>query len=489
MGKATGFLEFERKEGTPDSPRERIKDFKDFHSHLSREDQKKQGGRCMDCGTPYCQFGGTVGDAVAGCPLNNLIPEWNDLIFRGNYKEAYKRLHKTSSFPEFTSRVCPALCEKACTCSLNGMAVTVNENEYAIIEYAFENGLIEADEPKTRTGKKVAIVGSGPAGLACADMLNARGHLVTVFEKDDRPGGLLMYGIPNMKLDKDIVMRRIGIMEKSGIIFKCNTDIGKDLKVSDLKKDYDAVVLACGARTPRDSSAKGRDAKGIYFAVDFLAGITKSLLDSNLKDNKYISCKDKHVVVIGGGDTGNDCVASAVRLGAKSVTQIGRRPKPPVHRTEDNPWPEKPKVLVTGYGQEEAEAVYGHDPRIYDTTVSEFIKDANGNVKALKLVKVQFHKESGKEVMEVIKNSESEIPCDIVFMAGGFSGCEEYVFKDTKVKVKNGKVQVKDYMTAESGVYAAGDIRKGASLVVYAIKEGREAARAVDKSLLGYSNL
>lgn len=489
MGKATGFLDFDRKEGLADSPRERIKDFRDFHRHLSKDEQQCQGGRCMDCGTPYCQYGGIVGDGVAGCPLNNLIPEWNDLIYRGNYKEAYKRLHKTSSFPEFTSRVCPALCEKACTCSLNGKAVTVNENEYAIIEYAFENGLVESGEPQNRTGKSVAIVGSGPSGLACADMLNARGHFVTVYEKDDRPGGLLMYGIPNMKLDKEIVMRRIHLMEKSGVVFKCNVDIGKDYSLVDLKKKYDAVVLACGARTPRDSKAPGRDAKGIYFAVDFLTGITKSLLDSNMEDKNFISCKNKHVVVIGGGDTGNDCVASAVRLGAKSVTQIGRRPKPPTERAEDNPWPEKPKVLTTGYGQEEAQAVYGHDPRIYETTVSEFVKDNKGNVKACKLVEVKFNQEDGKEVMRIVEGTEKEIPADIVLIAGGFSGCEEYVLKDAKVKVKKGRVETKDYMTSVPGVYAAGDIHKGASLVVYAIQEGREAAKAVDKSLMGYSNL
>lgn len=313
MGKPTGFMEYNRVNNVAAAPTKRIKDFDEFHVPLSDEERRIQGARCMDCGVPFCQSGIMIRGMVSGCPLNNLIPEWNDLLYTGNIEQALGRLLKTNNFPEFTSRVCPAPCEAACTCGLNDSPVTIKENENGIIEYGFEKGLIKANPPKVRTGKSVAIVGSGASGLACADQLNKRGHKVTVFEREDRPGGLLMYGIPNMKLEKNIIKRRIDIMKEEGVEFKTGVDVGKDIKASQLKKDYDCVVLCCGASNPRDIKAPGREACGIYFAVDYLKRVTKNLLDTSYKD--YYNAKGKNVVVIGGGDTGNDCVGTAIRQG------------------------------------------------------------------------------------------------------------------------------------------------------------------------------
>ena len=342
MGKPTGFLDYERVEATAVSPKERIKNFNEFHTPLSEDEQRKQSSRCMDCGVPFCQSGMTIKGMTSGCPLNNLIPEWNDLLYTGNWEQAYHRLHKTSNFPEFTSRVCPALCEKACTCGLNGKAVCTKENEMAIIEHAYAKGYAKANPPKVRTKKRIAVVGSGPAGLAVADQLNQRGHSVTVYERADRIGGLLRYGIPNMKLEKHIIDRKLDIMKEEGIEFVTNANVGENIKAKKLMADYDAVVLACGAANPRDINAPGRDANGIYFAVDFLTATTKSLLDSGLKDGRYISAKDKNVIVIGGGDTGNDCVGTCIRHGCKSVTQLEMMPKAPDERAENNPWPQWP---------------------------------------------------------------------------------------------------------------------------------------------------
>ncbi len=494
MGKPTGFMDYKREVSKAAEPKERIKDFNEFHEHLPLEKQQMQGARCMECGVPFCQAGMNICGMTSGCPLHNLVPEWNDLVYTGNWKQAYNRLKKTNSFPEFTSRVCPALCEAACTCGLNGEPVATKENEYAIIEHAYAEGYAAAKPPKVRTGKRVAVVGSGPAGLAVADQLNKRGHSVTVYERSDRIGGLLMYGIPNMKLEKKIVERKVKIMEEEGVTFLTGLDVGKDVKAEALLKEYHKVVLACGSSNPRDIQAAGRDAKGIYFAVDFLKANTKSLLDSHFEDGKYVNAKDKNVVIIGGGDTGNDCVGTVIRHGAKSVTQIEMMPKAPDTRAENNPWPEWPKVCKTDYGQEEAIAVFGHDPRIYETTVKEFVKDKNGSLKAVKTVKLAWEKEeaTGRMVMKEVAGSEQTLPAEIVLIAAGFLGTQKYVADAFKVEL-DGRTNVKTvagaYETTAKNVFVAGDMHRGQSLVVWAIREGREAARAVDESLMGYSNL
>lgn len=494
MGKPTGFLEYKRFNAEALSAEERIRNYDEFHLPLSEEKQREQGARCMACGVPFCQSGMNIGGMASGCPLNNLIPEWNDLIYTGNYEQAYNRLRKTNSFPEFTGRVCPALCESACTCGVHDDPVTVKQNEYGIIEYAFEHGLAGAKIPEVRTGKRVAVVGSGPSGLAAADRLNQRGHSVTVFERSDRIGGLLMYGIPNMKLEKHIVDRRIDIMKQEGVSFRVNSDVGVSVEAKELIKDFDIVILACGASNPRDIAAEGRDAKGIYFAVDFLASTTKSLLDSGLSEGTFISAKDKNVVIIGGGDTGNDCVGTAVRHGAKSVLQLEMMPKLPDTRAENNPWPQWARVCKTDYGQEEAKAVYGSDPRVYQTTVKEFVKDKKGNLKELVLVKLEAKKDgkSGRILMEEIKGSEYKVKADIALIAAGFLGSQDYVTKAFGVETDNRSnvktVQGK-YSTNVPEVFVCGDMHRGQSLVVWAIKEGRECAKEVDEALVGYSNL
>ena len=415
MGKPTGFMEYERQVSVAEEPKERIKHFNEFHTHLPKEKQQLQGARCMECGVPFCQAGMDLCGMTSGCPLHNLVPEWNDLVYTGNWQQAYNRLKKTNNFPEFTSRVCPALCENACTCGLYGDPVATKENEYAIIENAYEKGYALPHPPKVRTGKKVAVIGSGPSGLAVADQLNKRGHLVTVFERHDRIGGLLMYGIPNMKLEKRIIDRKIDVMKAEGITFVTNTDIGKDIKPAKLLADFDRVVLCCGSSNPRDITAPGRDAEGIYFAVDFLSRNTKSLLDSDFKDGNYVSAKGKNVIIIGGGDTGNDCVGTCMRHGCKSVTQIEMMPKAPDKRAANNPWPEWPKICKTDYGQEEAIAVFGHDPRIYESTVKEFIKDKNGRLKAVKIVKLAWEKDpqTGRMNSKEVAGSEKIMDCEL----------------------------------------------------------------------------
>lgn len=494
MGKPTGFLDYERKVSVDVSPKQRIKNFNEFHEHLSMEEQQLQGARCMDCGVPFCQSGMTLSGMTSGCPLHNLVPEWNDLVYTGNWEQAYNRLHKTNNFPEFTSRVCPALCEAACTCNLTGEPVSTKENEYAIIENAYEKGYAAAKPPKTRTGKTVAVVGSGPSGLAVADQLNKRGHSVTVFERSDRIGGLLMYGIPNMKLEKHIIERKIKVMEEEGVVFETNADIGKSVKAAKLLKDFDRVVLACGSSNPRDINAPGRDAKGIYFAVDFLSRNTKSLLDSDFKDKQYVDTKDKNVVIIGGGDTGNDCVGTAIRHGAKSVTQIEMMPKAPDERAQNNPWPEWPKICKTDYGQQEAIALYGHDPRIYEATVKEFIKDKDGNLKAVTIVSLTWEKDAstGRMNMKEVSGSEKTLDADIVLIAAGFLGSQKYVTDAFKVELDN-RTNVKtapgNFKTSVDNVFVTGDMHTGQSLVVKAIRQGRECAREVDESLMGYTNL
>ena len=494
MGKPTGFMEYERQVSVAEEPKERIKHFNEFHTHLPKEKQQLQGARCMECGVPFCQAGMDLCGMTSGCPLHNLVPEWNDLVYTGNWQQAYNRLKKTNNFPEFTSRVCPALCENACTCGLYGDPVATKENEYAIIENAYEKGYALPHPPKVRTGKKVAVIGSGPSGLAVADQLNKRGHLVTVFERHDRIGGLLMYGIPNMKLEKRIIDRKIDVMKAEGITFVTNTDIGKDIKPAKLLTDFDRVVLCCGSSNPRDITAPGRDAEGIYFAVDFLSRNTKSLLDSDFKDGNYVSAKGKNVIIIGGGDTGNDCVGTCMRHGCKSVTQIEMMPKAPDKRAANNPWPEWPKICKTDYGQEEAIAVFGHDPRIYESTVKEFIKDKNGKLKAVKIVKLAWEKDpqTGRMNSKEVAGSEKIMDCELVLIAAGFLGAQKYVTDAFKVELTprtNVKTEQDSFKTNVKNVFTAGDMHTGQSLVVKAIRQGRECAREVDESLMGYSNL
>lgn len=492
MGKPTGFIEYERQANEETGPKERIRNFNEFHVPMSEEERRTQAARCMDCGVPFCQSGMMIGGMASGCPLNNLCPEWNELLYTGNYEHALGRLLKTNNFPEFTSRVCPAPCEAACTCGLNDTPVTIKENENAIIEYGYEHGLMEPRPPKVRTGKTVAVIGSGPAGLAAADQLNKRGHNVTVYEREDHPGGLLMYGIPNMKLDKSVIERKIKVMEAEGVVFRVNVNVGVDIKAEELRREYDSVVLACGASHPRDIKAPGRESAGIYFAVDYLKRVTKHLRAPEYSD--YISAKGKNVLVIGGGDTGNDCVGSSIRQGARSVVQLEMMPKPPAERAETNPWPEWPRVLKTDYGQQEAIAVFGSDPRIYETTVKEFIPDDKGNVKQVKCVKLAWTKDekTGRMNMSEIPGSEYVMEVDLVFIAAGFLGSEEYVTKDFGVKLTdrmNVQTKTGEYRTNVKDVFTAGDMHRGQSLVVWAIREGREAAKAVDQNLMGYTNL
>ena len=508
MGKAGGFLEYDRKDGPVRQEAERIGDFREFHMSLPAKEQKNQAARCMDCGIPFCQGGGMISGMASGCPLHNLVPEINDLVYRGRMAEAYKRLSITHSFPEFTCRVCPALCEAACTCGLHDAPVATKENEKAVIEYAFANGIAEEIIPKVRTGKKVAVVGSGPSGLAAAQLLNMRGHEVTVFERKDRIGGLLRYGIPNMKLDKSVIDRRVRLMEKAGVHFVVNADVGRTVNAADLEKDFDAVILACGASRPRDIQAPGRDAEGIFFAVDFLGRVTKWLLD-NAAENKIITetaagpddgaspldlVKGRDVVVIGGGDTGNDWVGSTIRLGAKSVTQLEMMPMPPEKRLPSNPWPEWPRILKTDYGQEEAIWKFGSDPRIYQTTVKEFVKDKKGRLKELILISLKPEKDekTGRIRMVPIEGSEKKIPAQLVLIAAGFLGSEPYVTESFGVETDartNVKTRPGEYASTKSRVYTAGDMHRGQSLVVWAITEGRNAAREVDRDLMGYTNL
>ena len=500
MGKASGFMEYDREANNWVAPLDRIKNFEEFKTPKPLEERRIQAARCMNCGVPFCQAGEQFGGMYSGCPLHNLIPEWNDEIYRGDMKEAYERLKKTNNFPEFTGRVCPALCEAACTCGLNGEAVTCHDNELSIIEEAFAKGYIQPAEVKIRSGKKVAVIGAGPAGLAAADQLNKRGHNVTVYERDENPGGLLMYGIPNMKLDKKIVKRRVDLMKEEGVEFKCGVNVGAadaDVKIADLKKEYDAVILATGAKFARDLNVPGRDAKGVYFAVDYLSDATRSVtggkpkfpVDAKVKKPAFETAKGKNVVVVGGGDTGNDCVGTCIRQGAKSVIQLEMMPPMPEKRAENNPWPQWPKVLKTDYGQQEAIAVFGSDPRIYQTTVKEMIKDKSGNLKAIKIVSLEFKKneKTGRMDMVEVKGSEKEIKCELLLIAAGFLGCEQYVMDAFKVeKSARGNIATEDgsYESSVPGIFAAGDCRRGQSLVVWGIVEGRKCAEQVDRFLM-----
>ncbi|MCI8632841.1 MAG: glutamate synthase subunit beta [Lachnospiraceae bacterium] len=496
MGKITGFMEYSRQASSSADPLTRIQNFNEFHSPVSAETRQEQAARCMDCGVPFCQSCLHLNGAYSGCPLHNLIPEWNDLLYTGAWEAALSRLLKTASFPEFTGRVCPALCEAACTCGgLMDDAVTIRENELALIEYGFAHQLIAPRPRVSRSDKKIAVIGSGPAGLAAADLLNRRGHQVTVYEKADRPGGLLMYGIPNMKLDKHVIERRVNLMKAEGVQFLLGVEVGTDVTPASLTAEYDAVLLCCGAQNPRDLSVKGREtAKGVYFAVDFLSQTTKSLLDSDLKDGQYISAQDKHVIIVGGGDTGNDCCATAIRHGCRSLVQLEMMPQPPLQRSDTNPWPEWPRIAKTDYGQQEAIAVFGHDPRLYETTVKELLSDADGQLKEAVIVSLAFKPDpaTGRMIPYEVPGSEKTLPCELLLIACGFTGPAPALINAFELQTApSSAVQTIDggYATNVPKVFAAGDMRRGQSLVVWAIAEGRAAAAAIDEYLMGYTCL
>ncbi len=493
MGKPTGFMEYQRELPSDRSPLERINDWKEFHQHFPDSKLQQQAGRCMDCGIPFCHTGTLIGGLASGCPVNNLIPEWNDLVYQGLWREALERLHKTNNFPEFTGRVCPAPCEGSCVLGISDPAVTIKNIEASIVDRGFAEGWITPQPPQKRTGKKVAVVGSGPSGLSCAAQLNKAGHLVTVYERADRIGGLLMYGIPNMKLDKALVQRRIDILAEEGITFVTNTAIGVDIPATQLQQDFDAVVLCSGATKPRDLPAAGRDLKGIHFAMEFLHANTKSLLDSNYTDGAYISATDKNVIVIGGGDTGTDCVGTSLRHKCKTLTQFEILPQPSLERQPDNPWPEWPKVLRIDYGQEEAAARFGDDPRIYLIQTEKFVANTDGHVKELHTVEIEWAKnENGAFIPKPISGTEKVWPADLILLAMGFLGPEDPILQQLDVERdprSNAKAVYGKYQTNVDGVFAAGDIRRGQSLVVWAFNEGRGAAREVDRYLMGATDL
>lgn len=486
-------MEFERN-GTPSrDPKERVKDWNEFHEHQTEEKLQEQGARCMDCGVPFCQTGEEQGGKTMGCPIHNLIPEWNDLVYKGKWEEALHRLHKTNNFPEFTGRACPAPCEGSCVLGIIDPPVAIKSIEQAIIDKGFEEGWVVPNPPENRTDKKIAIVGSGPAGLAAADQLNKAGHNVTIYERHDKIGGLLTYGIPNQKLDKEVVKRRIDLMAEEGINFITNTEIGTDLHATKLHKDYDAVILAGGATKPRDLEIEGRDLDGIHFAMEFLHKNVESLLDSDHEDGEYISAKDKDVIVIGGGDTGTDCVSTSMRHGCKSLTQFEILPKPPDSRGDDNPWPEWPNIYKVDYGQEEAKARFGDDPRQYQVMTKKFVGDGEGNIKELHTVEIEWvTNDDGRKVPQEIEGTEKVWEADLVLLAMGFLGPENPVLEQLKIERDdrtNAKAEHGDYHTNVEGVFAAGDMRRGQSLIVWAINEGRGAARECDRWLMGSTEL
>ncbi|MGY4686169.1 glutamate synthase subunit beta [Petrotoga sp. DB-2] len=495
MGDPQGFLKYERKTSEERPSKIRINDWEELYIEMEKDELRMQAARCMNCGTPFCHSGILINNMVSGCPLNNLIPEWNDLVYRNLWREAYERLIETNSFPEFTGRVCPAPCEKACVNNLVKDPVSIKSIEYYIIEEAFKNGWVEKDKPSYSTGKKVAVVGSGPSGLSCASELNRYGHEVTVFEKNDYPGGLLTYGIPNMKLDKKIVKRRIELMEKSGIQFKTNINVGKDYPAQKLKEEFDGVVLCGGTAKARDLNVEGRNLNGIYFATEFLKSANERILSQLLnseKDIEEISAKGKNVIVIGGGDTGTDCVGVSLRQGCKSVIQFEIMGKPPLLRRQNNPWPEWPKVLSVDYAQEEYAELFGKDPRLYNISTKRFVGDTKGNVKEVHTVEVEWKQDkTGKLFPKEIGGSEKVWKADLVLLALGFSGPEKYLIEQLNVetdKRSNVKTEEGKYSTNVEGIFSAGDMRRGQSLVVWAINEGKQAAKECNEYLISSNN-
>lgn len=492
MGKPTGFLEYQRRTVSDRPPTERARDFLEFHEPLDDGERAQQGARCMDCGVPFCQ-------SSYGCPVDNLIPEWNEMVYRGKWEDALWRLLKTNNFPEYTGRVCPAPCETACVLGINEPPVTIKDNECTIIDRAYESGLMKPRPPQNRTGRRVAIVGSGPAGLAAADQLNKAGHLVTVYERSDRIGGLLMYGIPNMKLDKRLVERRNSIMAAEGVDFVPNTFVGRDVDPNELVRDFDAVLLACGATVPRDLPVPGRDLAGVHFAMEFLHANTKALLDTGRVDlagagapsdnGGVISAAGKRVIVIGGGDTGNDCIGTSIRHGCTGLVNFELLPKPAAERDEQYPWPTYPRLYTQDYGHEEADALFAGDPREYSIMTREFVADADGSVRGVRTVRVAWHKPRGERPrFEEVPGSEQEWPADLVLLALGFLGPEQEILDMLEVERDprtNVAAEYGRFSTSREKVFAAGDARRGQSLVVWAIKEGRDAASQIDRYLMG----
>ncbi len=486
MGKPTGFKEYDRKKTPWRLPVVRLNDYDEIYHDHDTEMLKVQGARCMDCGVPFCQ-------SASGCPIDNLIPEWNDLVYNDRWHEAIERLHKTNNFPEFTGRTCPAPCEGACVLGITNPPVTIKSIENAIVDRAWAEGWIVPRPPEVRTGKSVAVIGSGPSGLSAADQLNSVGHNVVVYERANRIGGLLQYGIPNMKLSKEVIQRRIDKLVAEGIEFRTGVNVGKDVTLKELQKQYDAVLLCCGATNPRDLPIPGRDAKGVHFAMEFLTANTQQSVHGDSLNGSFITAEGKDVIVIGGGDTGTDCIGTSLRHGCRTITNFELLPKPPEDRTPENPWPEWPRIFRVDYGHEEAQAKFGRDPREYELLSKEFLKDDAGKLRGIRTVAVQWTRTGeGGWSMSEIEGSEKEWPAQLILLAMGFLGPEQYLPESFGLKTdprSNFEAKHGEFTTNLDGVFAAGDCRRGQSLVVWAINEGRGAARAVDTYLMGSSNL